>query len=77
MLVGGLTSRRQAYNHIARTDVGIVDDVATLHAAGDGAIYDDGANQVAHIGCLAACGEDADTHIAELGKQLVGAIDDG
>ena len=59
------------------TDIGIVDDIAALHAAGDGRVHDDGAYQVAHIGCLTTCGIDADSHLTQLSQEFVGAVDDG
>ncbi len=76
LLVSSLTSRRKTYDHITRADVGIVDDVAALHAAGYGRVNDDGTNQVAYIGSLAAGRIDADTHLAHLVEQVVGTVDD-
>ena len=62
---------------VARTNLRVVDDVAALHAAGHGAVYDDGAHQVAHVGRLAARGIDAHAHPAQFGQQFVRAVDDG
>ena len=76
-LVGCLTAARQAHNHVAGTYVCIVNHVAALHAAGHGRVDNDGAHEVAHVGCLASCGVDSDTHVAHLLEQLVGAVDDG
>ena len=77
LLVGGLSATAQSHDDISRTDIGVVDDVATFHAACHGGVYDDGAHQVAHVGCLAARGIDADTHLAHLGQQFVRTVDDG
>jgi len=77
VLVGSLPRRAKADDDITRADVGIVDDVAALHAAGDGAVNDDGAHQVAHVGRLSACRPDADAHRAQLLQQLVSTIDNG
>ena len=51
--VSGLSARGEAYNHVSRTDIGIVDNIRTLHAAGYRRVNDDGTHQVAHIGGLA------------------------
>ena len=77
LLVSGLATGRETHDHISRTDVGVVDDIAPLHAAGDGAVHDDGPHEVAHVGCLAACAIDANAHVAKLLHELVGAVDDG
>ena len=77
VLVGGLTEAGEAHDDVARADVGVVDDIAALHAAGDGGIDDDGADEVAHVGRLAAGGIDADAHLAQLTQEFVGAVDDG
>ena len=77
VLVGGLSRRREADDDVARTDVGIVYDVAAAHAARDGGVDDDGAHQVAHVGRLAAGGPDADAHASHAGKEVVGALNDG
>ena len=77
LFVGGLSAAAQAHNHISGSDIGIVDDIAALHAAGDSAVHDDGAHQVAHIGRLATGAVDTDAHFAQFLHQLVGAIDDG
>ena len=76
LLVGSLTCRRETYDNIAWTDVGIVDDVAALHAAGYGRVNDDGTNQVAYVGSLTAGRIDSDTHLAHLVEQVVGTVDD-
>ena len=76
LLVSSLTGRRKTYDNIAWADVGIVDDIAALHAAGYGRVNDDGTNQVAYIGSLTAGRIDAYTHLAHLVEQVVGTIDD-
>ena len=75
--VSGLSARGEAYNHVSRTDIGIVDNIRTLHAAGYRRVNDDGTHQVAHIGGLATGGIYAYTHFAEFGKQFVRTVDDG
>ena len=76
-LISRLAARRKTYYHVAGTDIGVVYHIAALHAAGHRRVYDDGTDQVAHIGGLAARGVDADAHVAHLLQQLVGAVDDG
>ena len=58
-------------------NVCIVDYIAALHAACNGAVDNDGAHKVAHVGCLTTCCIYAHTHFAEFGKQFVGSVDDG
>ena len=77
LLVGGLPIAGEAHNDIACSNVGIVDHILALHAAGNGGIDDDGARQVAHIGCLAARAIHPDAHGTQFGHQLVVAVDDG
>ena len=77
LLVGSLSRRRKTHNDVARTDVGIVDNVSTLHTTGHGTVNDDGAYKVAHVSCLATSGPDADTHLAKLLQQFIRSIDDG
>ena len=76
LLVCSLTCRRKTYDYIAWTDVGIVDNIAALHAAGYGRVNDDGTNQVAYISSLTAGRIDADTHFAHLVEQVIGTVDD-
>ena len=76
-LVGRLAEGGEAYDDVARPDVGVVDDVGSAHTARDGAIDDDCADEVADVGRLAARGVDAHTHLSELCEELVGAVDDG
>ena len=40
VLVGGLTEAGETDDDVARVDVGVVDDVGALHAAGDGADHE-------------------------------------
>ena len=75
--VSSLSVRSQAYNYITRTDIGIINHIATLHAASYSTIYDDGTYQVAYIGSFTTCGIYAYTHLAELGEQFVRTVDDG
>ena len=77
LLVGSLTRRSKAHNYVTTLDVGVVDYVGAAHAASHCAIHDDGAHQVAHVGSFAACGDDVHAKFAQLGKQFLGAIDDG
>ena len=74
--VGSLSGRRKSHDDIARTDVGIINHIATFHAAGYGAVHNDGAHQIAHIGRFATGGINTHTHIAHLLQQLVGTVDD-
>ena len=57
--------------------VAVVDDIAAFHAAGHGAVNDDGAHQVAHIGRFATSGIYTYAHLAQLGQQFVGTVDNG
>lgn len=75
--VSGLSVRSQTDNDVTRTDIGVVDDIGALHAASHGRVYDNGTDQVAYIGSLAAGGINAYSHITKLGKQFVRSVDDG
>ena len=75
--IRGLSVGGKSYDDIARADIGIVYHVGTLHAAGHGRVYDDGAHQVAHIGGFASRGIYAYTHFAQFGKQFIRTVDDG
>ena len=77
LLVQCLSAGGEADDNVASTDVGVVDDVGAAHAAGDRAVHDDGAYEVAHVSRFAARGIDADTHGTQFGQQFIGAIDDG
>ena len=77
LLVGGLSCAGKTYNDVARADVGIVDNVSTLHAAGYRRVYDDGTYQVADICRFTSSGPDADAHVAQFVQQFVGTVDDG
>ena len=76
-LVCRLSGRRKTDDHIARTDVCIVDYILAAHTASDCRIHDNRADKVAHIGCLAPRRIDADSHPAHISQELVGTIDDG
>ena len=76
-LISSLSVRCQTYNHIARTDIGIVYNNCALHAAGHCRVYDNGTYKVAHIGCFATGGINAYSHFAEFGKQFIRTVDDG
>ena len=76
-LVGGLTVGGEADDDVAGMDVGIVDNVGTAHACGDGGVDDDGAHEVADVGGLATGEVDADAEVAHLLQELFGAVDDG
>ena len=75
LLVGGLTERCKAHNHVARADVGVVDDVGAAHTAGHSAVDNDGAHQVAHVRRLAARQHNVDTHVAHRLAELFGTVD--
>ena len=77
LLVGGLACGRQSYDNVAWTDVCIVDYIGATHTACDGTIDDDGAHEIAYIGCLASCAIDADSHLTEFCHQFIGSVDDG
>ena len=77
VLVCGFSTRRESYYYVARTYVGIVYHVATLHAACHCRVNNYSAHEVAHVGSLAACGVDANSHLAHLSQQFVGAVDNG
>ena len=74
LFISGLTSGTETNDDIARTDVGIVDDIAALHSTGNGAVHYDGAHQIAHVGCLATGWPDADAHLTVFGEQLIGTL---
>ena len=76
-LISGLPAGGQAYNHITRTDIGIVDDIRALHAASYRRVYDNGAYQVADIGRFAAGGIYAYTHFAKFCQQFIRSVDNG
>ena len=77
VLVGSLTGGGEADDDITGTDVGIIDDILTLHTAGNGGVDDDRTYEVADISRLTASWPDADAHATELGEELIGAVDDG
>ena len=75
-LVGGFAVGGKAYDDVAGTDMGVVDYIGAVHTGRDGAVDDDGAYQVAHVGCLAAGQGDAYAEVAHLLQELFGAVDD-
>ena len=75
--VSSLSATAQTDDHVARTDVRIVDHIAAFHTAGHGRVNDNGAHQVAYVGSFTAGCVDAYTHFSHFGQQLVGAVDDG
>ena len=77
LFVSRLTCRTQSDNHVSRTDIGVVDDIAAFHTAGDRRIDDNRAHEVAHISRFTASGIDSDAHFAQFGQQFVGTVDDG
>ena len=77
ILVGGLAVGGEPHDDVTGVDVGIVNDVGTAHAGGDGGVDNDGADKVAHVGGFAAGEVDADTKVAHLLQELFGAVDDG
>ena len=76
-LVGGLAGGRKTHNHVSRTNVGIINHIAAFHSAGDCRVDNDGSHQVAHVGRLASCWIDTDSHLAHLGQEIVSSVDDG
>ena len=52
-LVSSLSERSKTYDNVARTDVGIVDNVLALHTASHSRVDNDSAYKVANVGCLA------------------------
>ena len=66
-LVCSLSERSQSDDHVARTDVRIVDHVGTFHAAGNRTVDDDGADQIAYIGRFATGRVTTDSHFAKFG----------
>ena len=76
-LVGSLSAGGQSHDDISRSDIGIVDDIASFQTAGNGGVHHDGAYQIAQIGGLTACRIDTDSHVAHLLQQFVSTIDDG
>ena len=76
MLISSLPRGTEPHDDIARTDVGIVDDILAFHSARDGRVNDDGTYQVTDICSFTTRGPDADTHAAQFRKQLVSAVDD-
>ena len=76
LLVCSLTSRGKTYDNVARTDVGIVDDIAALHAASYGRIHDDGAYEVAYVSSFATSRVDADAHFSHFVEEFISTVDD-
>ena len=76
LLISGLSVRGQTDNDIATLNVFVVDHIRTFHTTGHGAIHDDRAYQVAHVGCLSTSGVAAYPHLTQLSQQLVCPIDD-
>ena len=77
LLVCSLAEGSESYDYVTRTDVGIVDNILTLHAAGNCRVNDDGTHQVTDICCLATSGIYAYAHLAEVFQQFVRSVDDG
>ena len=77
LLIRGLSGARKSHDHITRTDVGIVDDIASFHTTSNGGIDDNSPYEVAHIGCFTSRGKNADTHLTEFCQQFVSTVDDG
>jgi len=57
-------------------DVGIVDHLLTLHPCRNRTVYDDRADQIAHIGRLSSGRIDPDSEVTHLLQKLLGAVDD-
>ena len=55
----------------------VIDHVASAQSGCDGAVDDDRAHQIAHVGRLAARRAYLETLIAHLLKELFRAVDDG
>ena len=55
----------------------VINHVCTFHAASHGAVDDDRANQIAHIGRFASGGIAAYTHFAQFCQQFVRSVNNG
>ena len=76
LLVGCLAEAGESYDDVAGTYVRVIDHVGAAHSARYGAIDNDCAHEVAHVGSFSARGVDADAHAAQFFEQFVGAVDD-
>ena len=77
VFVGSLSERGETYDRAAGSDMRVIDHVASAQSGRDGAVDDDRAHQIAHVGRLAARRAYLETLIAHLLKELFRAVDDG
>ena len=75
--VRGFAVGRESHDDVARAYVLVRYHILALHATGYGAVDDNRAHQVAHVGRLAARAVSVHAQCAQFGKQLFGAVDDG
>ena len=75
--IRGFAVGRESHDDVAGADMFVRYDIFPFHAAGHGAVDDDGSHQVAHVGRFAARTVSVHTQGAQFGQQLFGAVDDG
>ena len=76
LLVSCLTERCKTHDHVARTDIRVVDNIAALHTASHSRVNDDSTDEVSHIRSLATCRINAYAHLAEFSEKFVCSVDD-
>ena len=69
--------RGKSHNDISRTDIGIVDNICTFHAACHCTVYDNSADEITYIGCFTSGGIYAYSHFTKFGQQFVCSVNDG
>ena len=75
--ISGLSMRGKSHNDISRTDIGIVDNICTFHAACHCTVYDNSADEITYIGCFTSGGIYAYSHFTKFGQQFVCSVNDG
>ena len=75
-LIRGLPEGSQPDDDITSLNTSIVDDITTLHTAGDSTIDDDRADKVTDISRLTTRSIDTNTLSTKLSKKLLSTVDD-
>ena len=75
-LIRGLPKGSQPNNDITSLNMSVVDNITTLHAAGDRTIDNDRADEVTDISRLSTCSIDTNTLSTKLSKKLLSTVDD-
>src|SRR5690606_24060015 len=74
--VGGLSKTGESDDNNACTNAGVVDDILSVHSANHGAVDDDGANHITHIGGFATGAGDVQSIVPEQVEKSFRPLDD-